>query len=114
MMADQVMDGGLDWLAADLQLVCSYHRLVRIRACVRLLAGKKLCIHGKAVLQVINYAGRPGADPVSVRVAGPYREARIHLLENDTPKPLPSVPSNAGAIELHLPAIPVYAAIELI
>jgi hypothetical protein len=66
-----------------------------------------------AMLQIINYAGRPGADPVSVRVAGPYREARIHLLENDTPKPLPSVPPNHGAIELHLPAIPVYAAIEL-
>jgi hypothetical protein len=65
-----------------------------------------------AMLQIINYSSRPGADPVSVRIAGPYREARIHLLENDAPKPLPSVPSN-GAIELHLPAIPVYAAIEL-
>ena len=66
-----------------------------------------------AVLQIINFSSRPGADPVSVRVAGPYREARIYFLESDTPKPLPSVPSNAGAIELHLPAIPVYAAIEL-
>ena len=66
-----------------------------------------------AVLHVINYSSRPGADPVSVRVAGPYREARIRLLEEDAPKPLPSVPSLRGAIELHLPAIPVYAAIEL-
>ena len=66
-----------------------------------------------AVLQIVNYSGRPGADPVSVRVAGPYREARIHLLEENAPKPLPSVPSKPGAIELHLPAIPVYAAIEL-
>jgi hypothetical protein len=66
-----------------------------------------------ALLQIVNYSRRPGADPVSVRVAGPYRQARIHLFETDTAKPLPSAASNSGAIELQLPPIPVYAAIEL-
>jgi hypothetical protein len=66
-----------------------------------------------ALLQIINYSSRPGTDPVSVRVAGPYREARIRLLGDAAPKPLPSV-IQKEAIELHLPAIPVYAAIELV
>ena len=61
----------------------------------------------------MNYAGRPGADPVTVRVAGPYREARIQRLEDAAPKPLQAV-LQKEAIELHLPAVPVYAAIELI
>ena len=55
----------------------------------------------------------PGADPVSVRVAGPYREARIQLWQTPPRNRLPSV-QQKEAIELHLPAIPVYAAIELI
>jgi hypothetical protein len=50
---------------------------------------------------------------VSVRIAGPYREARIQQLDDAAAKPLKAVPQKE-AIELHLPAIPVYAAIELI
>jgi hypothetical protein len=66
-----------------------------------------------ALLQIVNYAGRPGADPVSVRVSGPYLEGRIRQVNDTAPKPLKAI-RQKEAIELHLPAIPVYAAIELI
>ena len=44
---------------------------------------------------------------------GAYREARIQQLEDAAPKPLQTI-QQKEAIELHLPPIPVYAAIELI
>jgi hypothetical protein len=101
--------------AGDSQILLSHRRDV-----VRFWNGGSLGSYftgspdGKtALLQIINYAGRPGADPVSVRVAGPYREARIQLLADAAPQPLKAV-QQKEAIELHLPAIPVYAAIELI
>ena len=65
-----------------------------------------------ALLQIVNYAGRPGADRASVRISGPFREARIQRLEDAAPQPLEAV-QQKGALELHLPPIAVYAAIEL-
>jgi hypothetical protein len=99
--------------AADAQILLSHrHDLVRFWNGGSL--GSYLSASGKgALLQIVNYSGRPGADPVSVRIAGPYREARIHQLEAKAPQPLRAV-QEKEAIELHLPAIPVYAAIELI
>jgi hypothetical protein len=102
-------------VAADAQILLSHrHDLVRFwnggslgSYLTESPAGK----HG--LLQIVNYAGRPGADPVSVRIAGPYREARIQQLGDAAPKPLRAI-LQKEAIELHLPAIPVYAAIELI
>ena len=52
--ADQLVDGGLNGLAIDLQLVCFQHCLVGIRTGIRLLARKEFSIDCKPVLQVIN------------------------------------------------------------
>jgi hypothetical protein len=101
--------------AADAQILLSHrHDLVRFWNGGSLGSYLTEAPAGKgALLQIINYAGRPGADPVSVRIAGPYREARIQQFADTASKPLPSI-QQKEAIELHLPAIPVYAAIELI
>jgi hypothetical protein len=101
--------------AADAQILLSHrHDLVRFWNGGSLGSYLTTPPSGKgALLQIVNYAGRPGADPVSVRIAGPYREARIQQLDDAAPKPLKTV-AQKEAIELHLPAIPVYAAIELI
>lgn len=64
------------------------------------------------LLQMVNYTGRPGTNPVSVLVAAPYRSARIRTLENSGPVPVKAL-SGRGGIEMHLPPVPVYAAIEL-
>jgi len=64
------------------------------------------------LLQIVNYAGRPGADPVSAQIAGSYRQARIQRLEDVAPQRL-KVISRKGAIELAVPPVAAYAAIEL-
>jgi len=101
--------------ATDAQILLSHrHDLVRFWNGGSLGSYLTAPASGKgALLQIVNYAGRPGADPVSVRVAGPYREARIQQLDDKPARPLRAI-QQKGAIELHLPAIPVYAAIELI
>jgi hypothetical protein len=101
--------------AADAQILLSHrHDLVRFWNGGSLGSYLTAPPSGKgALLQIVNYSGRPGNDPVSVRIAGPYREARIRQLEDAEPKPLDAI-HQKEAIELHLPAIPVYAAIELI
>ena len=101
--------------AADAQILLSHrHDLVRFWNGGSLGSYLTAAPSGKGgLLQIVNYSGRPGADPVSVRIAGPYREARIQQLEDNAPKPLRAV-LQKEAIELHLPAIPVYAAIELL
>ena len=100
--------------AADAQILLSHrHDLVRFWNGSSLVSYLTQPADGKgARLQIVNYAGRPGADPVSVRIAGPYREARIRRLEDAAVQPLESTVQK-GAIELHLPPFSVYAAIEL-
>jgi hypothetical protein len=66
-----------------------------------------------AWLQIVNYTGRPGGGLVSARVAGAYREARIQQLEDAEARPLKALP-HGDSIELHLPPIPIYAAVELV
>jgi hypothetical protein len=101
-------------VAADAQILLSHRNdLVRFWNCAALGSYYTAGPGGKGgLLQVINYTGRPGADPASVRVAGPYRQARIQRLEDAD---FESVKANAGkgAIELDLPPIAAYAAIEL-
>ncbi len=101
--------------AADTQILLSHrHDLVRFWNGGALGSYLTQRADGKgALLQVINYAGRPGADPVTVRVAGPYREARIQQLPFTGFQPL-AANLQKGAIELHLPEIPVYAEIEMV
>ena len=66
---------------------------------------------GGALLQLVNYAARPGADPVTVRVRGAFRGARL-LGPGTPPQSVRSRPV-ADALELYLPPIATYAGIEL-
>ncbi len=63
------------------------------------------------VLHVVNYAGRPGADNMGLIVREPYRHVRLSRLEAAPSEVTPN-PARVG-IELPLPPIPVYAAVEL-
>ena len=70
----------------------------------------------RALLQVLNYSMRPQGHPVSVMFPMRYRAARLWSLADKEPVPLKAVPAGAGqpsGIEIHLPAIQAYAAIEL-
>jgi hypothetical protein len=66
----------------------------------------------RAVLHLFNFSARRRDEPVSVWFARPYRSAlwlRIDAQKPETLKPV----TQAGGVELHLPPVPVYAAIEL-
>jgi len=64
-----------------------------------------------AVVHVLSYIRRPVRE-VSLRVRRPYRSARLWTLESSKPQTLRSF-SDAHGIEIHLPPISVYAAVEL-
>jgi len=65
----------------------------------------------KAVAHLLFYANR-GPDSASVRIAGPYRTARASTV--DTPSvPGVEVQLQKGALEVHLPQVSQYVAVEL-
>jgi hypothetical protein len=65
----------------------------------------------RAVVHLLFYANR-GPDSASVRVAGPFRGAKI-LQPGDAPlKPVNVVPQK-DAVEVHLPQVAQYVALEL-
>jgi hypothetical protein len=66
----------------------------------------------KAVLQVLNYGLRPGAHEPSVQVADTFRSARLLRVDPSGEEQIAPVAVDPG-VELHLPALPVYAAVEL-
>ena len=66
----------------------------------------------KAVLQILNYALRAQGHPVSVRFPVRYRTARLWGLSAREASVLKPVPGEQG-VELHLPPLEAYAAIEL-
>jgi hypothetical protein len=67
---------------------------------------------GGALVQIVNYASRTERYPVSFRVEGAYRKATLWSFEKEGPQPLEALPDRGG-VELHLPVLPVYAAVEL-
>jgi hypothetical protein len=101
--------------AADAQVLLSRrHDLVRMfngYSCLSYLT--ESADRKSARLHMVNYAGRANADDISLRVAGAYGSARIRLLERPEPEPL-RTKLERDAIELFLPAIAVYGAIDLV
>jgi hypothetical protein len=67
---------------------------------------------GHTLLQLVRYVTRPGEEPVTVWIAGSYAAVRLVTLEHPAPQPLRAVRRGNG-VELHLPALGVYGAIEL-
>ena len=66
---------------------------------------------GRALVQIVFYALQ-GTDAPSVRIAGPYRTAKLLTIERDELRAVP-FELQPGAIEVHLPAASQYAALEL-
>jgi hypothetical protein len=65
----------------------------------------------RAVVQIVSYAMR-GTDSAAVRIAGPYRTAKLLTIEREEARVVPfEIQDNA--IEVHLPAVSQYVAIEL-
>lgn len=64
----------------------------------------------RAVVHLINYASNRSADNISIWLASPWKKATLSTFDNQTP--LKTRASNGG-IEIPLPQLGVYAAIEL-
>jgi hypothetical protein len=67
---------------------------------------------GRALVHAINYAGGAGSDPVSVRIAGRFRSARLWSPGSVEAKRL-EMRAQKDAVEVHLPPLAVYGGIEL-
>ena len=99
-------------LAADAQVLLSHRNdLVRFwnpGAIGSYLTGSP---DGKrALLHLLNYTGRSRRDAVTVQIAGPWRAAKLWTFAGA--QEVKSAPGNAG-IEVHLPPVAVYAAVEV-
>jgi hypothetical protein len=66
----------------------------------------------RSVVHLINYAGRPGPDPVSFWIAGDFQSVTLHSFEDSGPRKLPVLRRRNG-VEVHLPPVAVYAALEV-
>ena len=67
----------------------------------------------RAVVHMVNYATRAGRDLLSCRIVGPWRAAKFWSIDKAEPAVVETV-KERDAIELHLPAIPVYGAVDLL
>lgn len=65
----------------------------------------------RGVAHLLFYSQR-AVDTPTVQVAGPYRTARLWTLDQPAPRPV-EAQVRKNALELHLPAISQYAAVEL-
>ena len=102
------------WLLANDSVVLISHRYDLVRcfnsgsfgAYYTLAPGR-----GKAVVHLLFYADR-GPGEASVRVAGTWRGAQLSTMEQPEPKAVPAEFAR-DAVEVHLPQVPPYAALEL-
>jgi hypothetical protein len=101
-------------VASDARIVMSHrHDLVRIWNGGPMVAYYMMAPGGRrAVVHLINYATRSGRDLLSCRIVGPWRAARLWTVEKSDAVPL-EVVKERDALEVHLPAIPVYGAVDL-
>jgi len=101
-------------VAADAHLLLSRRNdLLRLWNAGSMNAHYTVAPDGKrALVQLINYSGRPAGHPVTLGLTEPYRTARFWGLGVATPAPLKPVAAARG-IELPLPDFGVYAAVEL-
>ena len=101
-------------VACDAQLLLSYRNdVIRFWNYGTITWHLTVAPQGKhGLLHVVNFAGRPGSTAMGLIVRDAYKSARLVRLEDNAPLPLKSEPARVG-IELPLPPIPVYAAVEL-
>jgi hypothetical protein len=77
-----------------------------LRACLAASADRR-----RALLQLVFYANARAGD-ATIRVAGAYRTARLFTLDGGPAKDVGVLPEK-GAVELHLPAVAQYGAVQL-
>ena len=65
----------------------------------------------RAIVQMVFYASR-STDDAAVRIAGRYSKARLITMDDAEPRPIP-VEAQNEAVEIHLPGMAHYAAVEL-
>lgn len=65
----------------------------------------------QAIVHLLFYSYR-GPDSASVRIAGPYRKARIMTVDRPSPVEVAAEPQASG-IEIHLPQVSQYVAVQL-
>ncbi len=98
-------------VAADSRVILSHrHDLVRLwnpGPAVTHLTGTD----ARAVLHIVTFSSRPAAD-MSVWVAGRHRSARLWSCDQSRPRELRAIRAGQG-LEVHLPALSAYAAVEL-
>jgi hypothetical protein len=100
-------------LANDAAVLVS-HRYDLVRLWNTGSAGSYLTVApdgSKAVAHLLFYANE-GPDSASVRIAGKYRKARLATVGSDGLQSVP-VELQRDAIEVHLPPVPQYVAVEL-
>jgi hypothetical protein len=66
----------------------------------------------RAVVQMLLYASMRGGNPLSVRVVGKYKTGRLFTLAQHDPRAI-DVEIRDSGLELHLPPVSQYAAVEL-
>jgi hypothetical protein len=99
----------------DVPVLLSHRQdLVRIYNANAAIAYYAVAPGGRGLLQVVNYSGssRTVSGPVTVRLAHPYRSAALITVEQPEPRSIEVRPKEGGSLAL-LPAVPVYAAVEL-
>jgi len=97
--------------AADAQVLLSHRNDV-----ARLWNGGPMGLYPtgdgrRSVVHLVNYMGRPPADPVSLWIQGDFRSVTLHGFEFGESKKLTLIRQRNG-VEVHLPPIAIYAAVE--
>jgi hypothetical protein len=101
-------------LASDTQLILS-----RRHDPLRVWNGGSMNIHvtaspdgSRTLVQVLNYSLRDAGHEASFQLKDPYRIGRLLRIDAGSEEPIKPVRAAMGT-EVHLPGIPVYAAVEL-
>ena len=65
------------------------------------------------MIHVLNYSRRSGNDNALIYLRTPCRSARFVSPETAAPVALPLAPQAAGGVELYLPRLSVYGAVQM-
>jgi hypothetical protein len=100
------------WANESVVMVSHRYDLVRLWNCG---AAGSFCSQApdgrQALVHLLFYANR-GPDSASVRIAGRYRAARMYTVDHPAALKVEWAPQ-AGGVEIHLPPVSQYVALEL-
>ena len=104
-----------DEVASDIHAIMSHRRdLLRLFNATAMNCSYKVVPGGgRAVVQLLNYTGRPSQPAALWIMKGHYRSARFTSPETASPVTLELTPRENGGVEMILPLMPVCGVIEL-